>query len=895
MTTIAMLVLLVAGGDTAQNGDPRPGMKPAVRAIRASQSVTVDARLDEPFWQQAERVRDFVQRDPTEGAAPTESTVVFLAYDDEAVYVAARLYDSAPDSIVARLGRRDVGTSSDRFTLYVDPYHDRRSGFYFGINAAGTLYDGVLFNDDWDDNSWDGVWEGRARIDEHGWLVEMRIPYSQLRFHQADVHVWGVNFRRDVARKNEIDYYVLRPKDASGFVSRFADLVGIERITPPRRLELLPYVNTRAAYTRTAAGNPFNDGSQYTPAAGLDLRAGIGSNLTLNATVNPDFGQVEVDPAVVNLSDVETFFQEKRPFFIEGSTIFNFGQGGASNYWGFNWPGPDFFYSRRLGRAPQGTTPDVAYTDRPEGVNILGALKLTGKVAGRWNLGTLAAVTGREYAELYDTTTDVRFSREVEPLTYYGVFRAQREFPEGRHGLGTMITATVRAFDDPAIRDQVNADAVTGGVDGWTFLDRDKEWVLTGWVGASSVHGSQPRITDLQRNPLHYFQRPDAEQTRVDSSATSLAGWAARFHLNKQKGNWFSNSAIGLISPGFDVNDLGFMFRTGVINMHAGAGYQWLKAGKLVRRAELGGALFQSYNWDRDRTWGGAFHFGWVQLLNYWSVNWNVAYNPQTTNDRRTRGGPVTLNLPGFQLNGNISSDNRKSVVVGAGGGTYYQRSDYHERWAWVEVEYRPVPNLSVSAEPQMSWARTPAQWVQGQDDSTAIATYQRRYVFADLDQTELSAGIRFNYTFSPKASLQVYAQPLISAGTYARFKELARPRTFDFNVYGVDNGSTVTPRDRVVCDTTSTTRCWGVDPDGAGAAAPFAIYDPNFSVKSLRGNAVLRWEYLPGSTLYLVWTQARSHFDDSGEFAFGRSMRRLWEAGADNIFMVKVSYWWNP
>jgi hypothetical protein len=281
--------------------------------------------------------------------------------------------------------------------------------------------------------------------------------------------------------------------------------------------------------------------------------------------------------------------------------------------------------------------------------------------------------------------------------------------------------------------------------------------------------------------------------------------------------------------------------------------------------------------------------------LNYWSVNWNLAYNPETISDRRTRGGPLTLNLPGLQLNGNINSDSRKSVVVGAGGGIYHQRSDYHERWAWVDFEYRPMPNLSVSVGPNMTWIRTPAQWVQGVDDTTATATYGRRYVFADLEQSELSAGIRLNYTFSPKASLQFYAQPLVSAGSYSRFKELTRPRTFDFDVYGVDGGSTVTPADTLVCDPTSEQACWGIDPDGAGAAEPFAISDPTFTRKFLRGNAVLRWEYLPGSTLYLVWTQARSHFDHSGEFAFGRSMRRLWEAGADNIFMVKVSYWWNP
>ncbi|HEX9703695.1 MAG TPA: DUF5916 domain-containing protein [Gemmatimonadales bacterium] len=883
MTTIAMLLMLTVGGDLPQNGDSGASTKPAVRAIRASHAVVLDARLTEPFWLQAHQVRDFAQRDPNEGAAPTESTVVFLAYDDEAMYVAARLYDRAPDSIVARLGRRDVYTSSDLFTVYLDPYHDRRSGFFFGINAASALYDGVLYNDDWDDNTWDGVWEGKASIDEQGWVVEMRIPYSQLRFRRADAQVWGVNFRREIARKNEILFYAPRPKNASGFVSRFADLVGIDRITPPRRLELLPYVNTRASYTDAAVGNPFNDGSRYTPAVGVDLRAGIGSNLTLNATVNPDFGQVEVDPAVVNLSDVETFFQEKRPFFVEGSSIFEFGFGGASNYWGFNWSGPSMFYTRRMGRAPQGDTPDADYTDRPDGVNILGALKLTGKVAGHWNLGALSALTVREYAEL--DTSGVRFEKEVEPLTYFGVVRAQREFPEGRHGLGTMITAVVRHFDDPSLRDQIAGDAFVAGVDGWTFLDRDKEWVVTGWVAGSHVRGTTERIRSLQENSVHYFQRPDAEQTDVDPNATALSGWAARFHLNKQKGNWFSNSGLGFISPGYETNDLGFMSRTGVINMHSGAGHAWRTPGKVFRYREVIGALFQSYNWDGDVTWRGVWQSTWVQFLNYWSIGLNQAYNPWTFADRRTRGGPLMRNPPGYEFNLNLNSDSRKRIVLGMWSGRYHQNSRDYDAWLGGDVTFRPAPNVSLSVGPNFNWSEEPGQYVTTYADPTADATFENRYVFADLSYTEVSAGIRLNWTFSPRLSLQVYAQPLVSAGAYTRFKALARPKTFDFDVYGTGTSTFVDNDSSYV-----------IDADGAGTAAPADTLDnPDFSSTSLRGNAVLRWEFLPGSTIYFVWTQSRSESMDDGNFRFRRSMNRLFDATPDNTFMVKVSYWWNP
>ncbi len=300
--------------------------------------------------------------------------MVRVAYDDQAVYVGARMYDSDPKAIVARLGRRDAELNSDAFTFYVDPYHDRHSGFFFTLTAAGTFSDGVLNNDNWRDNSWDGVWEGKVKIDDQGWTAEMRIPYSQLRFQRKEERlVWGVNFQRTVSRRNEEDYLVFTPKNGSGFVSRFVDLAGIENIKPPRRLEILPYVTAKAEFAQHQPGDPFNDGSKLSSAVGSDFKLGFGSNLTLDATVNPDFGQVEVDPAVVNLTDVETFFEEKRPFFIEGSSIFQFGHGGASSFWGFNWGDPDFFYTRRIGRALQGNLPAADFVDMPTGQPLISA------------------------------------------------------------------------------------------------------------------------------------------------------------------------------------------------------------------------------------------------------------------------------------------------------------------------------------------------------------------------------------------------------------------------------------------------------------------------------------------------------------------------------------------
>ncbi len=861
-------------------------VKQEVFAVRINQFVNVDGKLNEDFWKNITPVSQFTQKDPDEGKKATEQTDVKIAYDDAALYIGARMHDSSPDSIIARLVRKDVDITSDLFGIFLDPYYDKRSGFYFGVNAAGTLYDGVLYNDTWDDESWDGVWEGKVNIDEKGWTAELRIPFSQLRFHnpngkpgQNSENVWGVNLRRDIARNNEQDYFVYVPKNENGFVSKFAELKGIEGITPPGKFEVLPYITTRAEYTHPEAGDPFSNGSDYIPGVGADIKVGLGTNLNLNATINPDFGQVEIDPAVINLSDVETFFSEKRPFFVEGSTIFNFGQGGATNYWGFNWSSPDFFYSRRIGRSPQGSTPDADYTEYPDGTHILGAAKITGKIGDDWNVGVIQSLTQREYARLQNN--GIRSEVEIEPTTYYGIFRAQNEINDGYQGLGFISTVTNRFFKDERLRDDINKDAYTFGIDGWTFLDSSKTWVISGWTGLSHVTGSQSRITDLQSNSQHYLQRPDAESFSVDSSATSLTGYAGRVYLNRQRGNFFFNSAFGFISPKFDINDLGFLWRADYLNMHVGAGYFWTEPTSIYRYLEAGGAVFRSYDFDGNITWEGIFHFGFIRFLNYYTINWNLAYNPETINNRRTRGGPLSINKPGYQVNAYLSSDDKKDIILGAGFYTY-QRTDDAYNWDFdASVEIRPSSNVSISVGPYYSIVKETVQWVDAFDDVTAVKTFGKRYVFANLDQKTFGAAIRLNWTFSPELSLQIYAQPLISSGDYTNYKELAAPKTYEFNEYGKGNST---------FDESTLT----VDPDGSGPADSFQIDNPDFNFKSLRGNAVLRWEFVPGSVLYFVWTQTRTDSEEMGNFRFGQSFSRLLKAEADNIFMIKFTYWLN-
>ena len=877
-----VLALLLAAVPIAARADstttaPRPA---EVRIARRAAEVTIDGRITDPAWEAAPVIGGFLQRDPNEGAPARQRTEVRLLYDDEALYVAARLHDARADSIVKQLTRRDAQSRSDYFQVYLDPYYDRRSGFYFGVNSAGTLYDGTLYNDGWSDNSWDGVWEGRARVDDQGWTCEMKIPFSQLRFAAAEPQRWGINFYRSMGRGFEDDYLVFQPKTESGFVSRFPTLVGLDGVSPGAAIEIVPYVTSKGEFLQVAPDDPFNNGSRWNANGGGDLRMALGQKLTLNATVNPDFGQVEVDPAVVNLSDVETFFPEKRPFFVEGSSIFDAGAQGASDYWNFNWEQPTFFYSRRIGDAPQGSiSDDIEFRDVPNGTTILGAAKVSGKLGGG-NFGTLHTLTAREHADLWDAGAPTGFEQEVEPLSYYGVARHLKEFPERRHGLGFLGTVAARNFDDPQLENEFNRASAVGIVDGWHFLDAGKVWVLSGWAGGSYVNGNEARIADLQASPRRYYQRPDATSFEMDSSRTSLTGGGGRVWLNKEKGNWLTNAGLGALSPGLEINDMGFMNRADVINGHVGFGYNWTKPSKHIRHHNLIGAVYASSNFDGDLTDLGY----WAKKFWWWHNNWvteiSGEYTPETVNPRRSRGGPLMLNAPGadFRYFMDTEGGRVRYYYLSANGST---RPDENS-WSWyVEpgIHYKPISNVFFQLGPSFEKSRDGAFYFATLDDPTNTATFGRRYVFSQLEQTTLAINLRLNVSFSPAMSLQFFGQPLISTADYTDVRELARPRSLDFLAQG-DPAAGSWTFDPVTKE---------FDPDGPG---PEDAYSQDFNFKSFRGNAVFRWEYRPGSTLFLVWTQQRTDVEDHSDFDFNDSMNRLADADSDNIFLAKLTWY---
>lgn len=878
---LALAVLAFAAPLAHAADPPAVPTHPPVRAVRITQPIDVDGRLDEEVWKQAEPLTRFLQRDPDIGQPGRQQTRMWLLYDQDAIYVGAHLHDTAPDSVVARLARRDNDARCDRIAVTFDPFHDKRTGYYFGISAAGTLFDGTYRNDSWDDDSWDGVWEGRARRVGDGWVAEMRIPFSQMRYRAAEQMVWGVNFMRAIPRYAEEDYLVYPPRNDSRFVSLWPELVGLDGLRPARNLEITPYTTGKAEYLQHAPEDPFNDGSRYTSNLGADLRTNLGSNLTLNATINPDFGQVEVDPAVVNLSDSETFFNEKRPFFVEGSSVFSCGNNGASDYWGFNWWDPMFFYSRRVGRPPQGSLPDHDHADVPVGTKILGAAKVTGQLAPGFNFGTLHAITSRERADI--SGPSFRGTADVEPMAYYGVLRGLREFKDQKHGLGLMTLTSARRFDDDRLRPELNSGSVVTALDGWTFLDPGKVWVVSGWAAGTHVRGTRERMTDLQRSPQHYFQRPDAGWLGVDTSATSLTGYGARLWLNKQKGKSFANFAAGMLSPAFDVNDMGFFLNGDYINVHGGAGYNWSEPTKHVKNKMLMGALAGGWDFGGANTFAMAFVQGRAEFQNRFSLESNANFSPRTTSARRTRGGPYMQNPSGMDGSFYLDTDGsrKRFYYISLNGGTSEDGG-----WSWSIAPgftWKPASAVQFSFEPSLDRSHSEAFYVQTVRDPLATSTYGARYVFAELDQNSIGAGVRFNVAFTPNVSLQFYGQPLVSTGRYDRFKELQRPGTQDLLTYG-EGGSTFDPNTRLV------------DPDGAGAAPAFEVFDPTFTFRSLRGNAVLRWEYRPGSTVFFVWTQDRAGFDpagvdDAGRFRARESLGDLAREKPNNIFLVKLSH----
>ena len=859
-------------------------MAPLMNAVRAmAASPRIDGRLDDAAWTLSEPATDFRQRSPRDGDPASQRTEVRIVYDNEAVYIGARMFDSEPGRIAAQLGRRDDLGASDFFAVAFDSYHDHLTSFVFYVNPLGVKMDFVASGDfAFGDTGWDPVWEVATQRDSLGWTAEFRIPLSQLRFSSGATQIWGVNFERYVQRAGENSWWSYVPQTQQGYASVFGHVLGLADLPQPRRLEVMPYVaGFEERLDPGASGNPFNDGSREVGRVGLDLQYGLTSNLTLNATVNPDFGQVEADPAQVNLTAYETYFMERRPFFVEGADIFR-----ATSPGNIPVNGPEFLYSRRIGRAPQGSAQDRgagSFVDQPSNTTILGATKLSGRTGG-WSLGLLDAVTAREYA-----TADVagaRFRDQVEPLTNYSVLRARRDFGGGASTVGFTATRVNRRIDDSRL-DFLRTAAYAGGMDVHHRFAGSRFMAFAA-LGYSYVAGDTLSIQAAQRSSARYFQRPDADHVSYDAARTSLAGWNAALGISEEQGATKFAAGLQATSPGFEINDLGYQSRSDRLTAIGRAVRLWTRPGPLFRRAQMQAMVSAGWNFGGDRvsTSGNLNAYG--QFLNFWSINGGLGLSLRSTSDVLTRGGPLALTATNLSGNLCFTSDQRRPVRVHAGTNANVKELGGRGLGFHLEAEWQPSPRILLAVGPNYYASREPLQYVRSSSDASASATYGRRYLFAEISQRTLDLTTRLNVTLTPALSIQLYVQPFVATGDYQRFKELAAPRSRDYLVYGQAPGSTLSE----LTDATGAVTGYALDPDGTGPRPVVQIGNPDFSSRSLRGNAVLRYEYRPGSTLYLVWTQSCSSYGANPAFNAAQDFRRLCQGRSDNVFAVKVNYW---
>ncbi|HEY0994375.1 MAG TPA: DUF5916 domain-containing protein, partial [Gemmatimonadaceae bacterium] len=771
-----------------------------------------------------------------------------------------------------------TGIYTDWVHLIIDSYHDRRTAFRFSTSPRGVQKDVFTSNDGNEDLNWDAVWEVGTRIDSLGWVAEYRIPLSQLRFggDASTDRTWGFQVQRDIARRNERDTWAPWTPNDGAFVSRFGDITGITGVKVPERLEITPYVSSTLTRAPGDASDPFYQHTENRPKVGGDLKYGLPGGLTLSATINPDFGQVEVDPAVVNLSAFETSFPEKRPFFLEGSDVFSFGQVVRHNDYG----GHTFLYSRRIGRQPQlGVPGNTAYADLPNQTTIAGAAKVTGK-KGPWTVGILDAVTTEQRARVL-TTGGLRYERPVEPLTNYFAGRVKRDFRRGATTVGAMLENTSRVVGDTTFAPLLRSGATFGGVD-FEHAMKKRSWIASGFVGGSVVRGSQRAIAATQRTSAHYFHRPDSAALGLsyDITRTSLAGYIGEVALAKN-GNTFASVALKTSSPGLELNDLGLQGRTGYSAISTLIGRRSNGAGRHLNSWTAYAYQNDAFNYGGRGIYHGYAASGHATFLNQWGVNGGVTYNADSYDDVLLRGGPEGKQPATWIGNLGVNTDTRRPVVGELSTSYAHDVLGGYQEQLQFSLDLRPRSNVHLNFGPSWTRLHDTEQLVRSVADPLATATYGRRYVLAALTQNTLSLDTRVDVTISPTLSFVMYAQPFVSAGSYGDFKELARPASYEFRRYGADQVRYDEANARYV-----------IDPDGSGAAPGFTVGQPNFNVRSLRGNAVMRWDYRPGSSVYLVWQQERSGFAPIGDFEGRRDVNAIFRAVPTNVFLVKATYW---
>ncbi len=806
---------------------------------RTERAPRIDGNDEDETWRNATSISEFRQWEPTENGDPSFRTEARIAYDSRNLYVFVRAHDPHPDSVLSVLQRRDGMALSDDIIIGIDSYNDKRTGYMFRLTPAGTMSDGYMFNDGNEDWGWNAVWEGAAQIDSLGWTAEYRIPLSQLRYVPSGDNTFGIIVMRRIARRGERVSWPLFRRSKTGMVSQWASMSGFANLPAPRRMELMPYSVAKYGASPLGNGTPRNAAAAQ---AGADLKVGLTSNITLDAAVNPDFGQVEADPGVLNLSAFEQFFAERRPFFLEGVGIFRYdidcNDGQCTG----------LFYSRRVGRSPQmrGNYGDAA---SPLQSRILGSAKVTGRLGNGLSVGFIDAITDREQGTL---------ARTIEPQTNYAVVRLQQDLRGGNSGVGLMLTNTAR-LTDQWTRDFLRNNAWTGGLDARHRFGGNR-WQLNGQLAGSRVAGTANAIALTQRSNVHLYQRPDADHITYDSTKTSLTGIYASTSVEKQGGGITRmNVGAWYMTPGFEINDLGFRTRSDEMGASLWFALRPVTPVAMFRRAQANLNSWGFANTSGMIVGNGGNVNGWGELKNFWSVNGGIGVNNVITaySDRDARGGPTLLRPANVNSWFNLNGDGRKDIAPNIGGSVGRRFDGLGSSWnVHTGVTVRAGPQFNGSVNLNYTRNIDDQQWLGNFTDAGVTS-----YTFARLYQRTSSITMRLNYTMTPTLSLESYVQPFVSTGRYTDWRALDDGRSSDrderFRAYPL-RGS----------------------PDG-------------FRFGQLRTNNVLRWEYKPGSVLFFVWSQGRDASDaNPADVGVTNGYSSIFQRRPDNVFLIKASYW---
>lgn len=825
----------------------------------------IDGKLDDECWKKGTWAGNFTQYIPKEGAKPTYPTEFNLQYDDKNIYVAIRAFDGEPERILRLAGARDEFVG-DMVGINFDSYHDYRTGFEFTITAWGQKIDLVLFNPaNWDTN-WNPVWKCKTGLEDSAWVAEYEIPFSQLRYSRQNEQVWGMHLWRWISRLQEESDWEIQSKTGPGFLYNFGELRGIKGLKRSKRLELLPYTLGDLKTMKKVPDDPFADkGRVWGGNAGLDAKIGISSNFTVDLTVNPDFGQVESDPSVMNLTAFETFYEEKRPFFLEGLTIFD-----------YKFDNINLFYSRRIGHAPSRpvTPADNMFVKSPDKTTIISAVKLSGTTSKGLSVGLIQSVTANEFAQISDQYGN-RSSVKVEPLTSYTVGRIQKGYNEGNTVIGGMVTSTNRVIDSPNL-ETLSKNAYTGGLDLLTHF-RDKEFFINAKLLGSYIDGSAKAITALEQSSARYYQRPGATYVDYDTTATSLSGWGGKFVIGKgSKGHWKYSAGVTWLTPGLELNDLGYMNFSDFITQTNEVTYLITQPVSIFNSYDI--TLEQFNSWDFSGSYlGSGGHLAFNSTFkNQWNLSANLIFHSQSLDTKILRGGYDMIMPYKVTSFGSLTTDQAKKVIAQLQYSYEKSGSNSSENYEiQPRIVYRPINNLKLSVAANYDGNRDNLQYV----DTKTFAT-GNRYILGRIDQKTLGLTFRVDLYITPEFSIQYYGSPFISKGKYSQLKYItnARAESYD-NRFQLYNTQTL--------------------PDGTYLLSDplYGSYDlanPDFNFHEFRSNLVAKWEYRLGSFIYLVWSSQRSGTTGDSNASFGESYKQLRSIFPNNIFLIKLNYWFS-